>query len=183
MRLQPFLFAVAVIGGVFVMIPRPDGTVEAGAPEQRYTSSSSPWSKNPSRQAARAQATSEWYGGEISLPREPDGHFYADVLVEGSRGRMMVDTGASVIALTGEDARAMGVDWNESDVRPVARGANGDVLGVPVTLDSVALGDLELHGVEAIVVPEGLAISLLGQSFLGRVKRVEIQGDKMVLAS
>ena len=94
---------------------------------------------------------------------------------------MLVDTGATVVALTANDAAMMGVDWNPGDVRPVARGASGDVYGVPVTLDRIDVGGIEARRVPAVVVPEGLDISLLGQSFLSKVKRVEVTGDEMVL--
>lgn len=123
----------------------------------------------------------QWLAGELVLPRQRNGHFYADVDVGSASARMLVDTGASVIALTGEDADMMGVRWDQSEVRPVAKGASGPVLGVPVTLERVQVGQLEARGVEAVVVPEGLDVSLLGQSFLSRIERVEIGADRMVL--
>jgi aspartyl protease family protein len=52
---------------------------------------------------------------------------------------------------------------------------------VPVTLDRVQLGNREVQSVEAVVIPDGLGVSLLGQSFLERVGRVEISGNTMVL--
>ncbi len=115
------------------------------------------------------------------LPRAADGHFYADVTVEGVTKEMLIDTGASVIALTGPDAEAMGLYWTEADVAPVARGASGTVYGVPITLNLVQLGDFEAQAVEAVIVPRGLGVSLLGQSFLSQVGRVEIEGEQMVL--
>ena len=128
-----------------------------------------------------AARTEEWFAGEVVLPRAFDGHFYADVSVDGGSAKMLVDTGASTVALTGEAADAMGIYWNPADVRPVARGASGLVYGVPVRLERVLLGQIEAQGVEAVVVPEGLDISLLGQSFLSQIERVEIEQDRMVL--
>lgn len=122
-----------------------------------------------------------WNSGELVLPRADDGHFYADVTFDGGSAQMMVDTGASIVALTGADAEAAGVQWSEDQVQPVARGANGTVYGVPVTLGRVQVGDLEAQRVEAIVVPEGLDVSLLGQSFLSKIQRVEIEQDRMLL--
>ncbi|KRA79776.1 TIGR02281 family clan AA aspartic protease [Altererythrobacter sp. Root672] len=121
--------------------------------------------------------------GPIVLPREADGHFYADVIIDAASSEMLVDTGATVIALTDEDAKSMGIEWNQDQVRPVARGASGDVYGVNVVLDTVRVGDLEVRGVEAIVVPDGLDISLLGQSFLSRVGKVQIETNRMILGS
>lgn len=144
-------------------------------------------SSNPARPDAPLQASTgiaaqdQWLAGETRLPRQHDGHFYADAIVDGQSTRMLVDTGASVIALTGEDAQAIGLTWDAEDVHPVARGANGAVYGVPVTLQQVSLGGLEAHEVKAIIVPEGLGISLLGQSFLSRIGRVEIRDGAMVL--
>lgn len=123
----------------------------------------------------------QWLAGEVVLPREADGHFYADVGVDGATARMLVDTGASVVALTAEDADALGIAWNPEAVRPVARGANGVVRGVPVTIERMQLGQIEVSGVEAVVVPEGLGISLLGQSFLSRINKVEMDHEQMVL--
>ena len=59
--------------------------------------------------------------------------------------------------------------------------ASGTVYGVPVTLAKVRLGGFETSGVRAVVVPEGLEVSLLGQSFLSQIDKVEIQQDNMIL--
>jgi len=119
--------------------------------------------------------------GQVVLPRAGDGHFYADVLVDGETAHMLVDTGASVVALTGEDADTLGVAWNPQAIQPVARGASGDVYGVRVTIGRMQLGEFEVQGVDAVVVPEGLGISLLGQSFLSQIPRIAMDREKMVL--
>lgn len=126
-------------------------------------------------------ANVQWLAGETALNRHPDGHFYADVVIDGASVSMMVDTGASIIALTGADAQAIGLSWDETDVRPVARGASGEVRGVAVTLERVAVGGIEAENVQAIIVPDGLGVSLLGQSFLSHLGRVDTRGDVMVL--
>ena len=132
--------------------------------------------------ARQATARPAWYGGAMVLPRAGDGHFYAQARIDTRDYRMLVDTGASVVALTGEDARNIGLDWDPNALVPVAHGASGPVLGVPVVLDSIAVGDFEARGVQAIVVPEGLPVSLLGQSFLSHVAKVEIARDELTLA-
>ncbi|UAB78149.1 TIGR02281 family clan AA aspartic protease [Erythrobacter sp. SCSIO 43205] len=133
-------------------------------------------------QAGGQSANSDWYSGSHTLKRAYDGHFYAEANVNGRSMRMMVDTGASVIALTGADARAAGISWSLNEVRPIGRGASGDVYGVVRTLEEVEIGGFTKHNVRAIVVPEGLDVSLLGQSFLGEIASVEIQGDQMRLS-
>lgn len=127
-------------------------------------------------------ATSDWNAGTHTLTREYDGHFYANTSVNGASLRMLVDTGASVIALTGSDARAAGMYWDQSEVRPVARGASGTVYGVVRQIDVVDVGGFTRRNVRAMIVPEGLDISLLGQSYLGQIGSVKIEGNQMVLS-
>ena len=126
-------------------------------------------------------STEQWYADDVILRRGAGGHFYADVSTDSGTVTMLIDTGASIVALTGEDAEAMGVEWDPADVQPVARGANGAVYGVNVTLDQIQLGQLEAQNVQAVVVPEGLGISLLGQSFLSKIDSVQMVDNKMVL--
>jgi len=172
MKFGPFV-AITVAVGAFVgwFAPRAPGPV--------------PQTKAASEQDSSAQLDvlqqDQWLAGEVVLPRSDDGHFYAEVMVEGTSTLMLVDTGATTVALTGEDAEALGLSWTDGDIRPVAKGASGTVYGVPVTLQHVQLGELEAKEISAIVVPEGLGISLLGQSFLSQIERVEMDQDRMVL--
>lgn len=124
-----------------------------------------------------------WYGGAMVLDRQGDGHFYADVQIDTGDYHMLVDTGASVVALTGDDARNIGLDWDPDALAPVARGASGPVMGVPVTIPEMSVGDFEAHDVQAVIVPDGLAVSLLGQSFLRNVKNVTIADDTLTLSN
>ncbi len=132
--------------------------------------------------AQNVPATSGW-GDELVLQRERDGHFYAEVSVDGVPTRMLVDTGASVVALTGDDALAMGLYWDDQEVQPVAEGASGAVHGVRTSIPRLRLGEFEASNVDAIIVPEGLGISLLGQSFLETIGDVRIADDRMVLGN
>lgn len=130
---------------------------------------------------ARRESYAAWVAGTTELPRAADGHFYAEAQVNGSSVHFLVDTGASVVALTGADARAAGLSWSDAEVRVVAQGASGPVSGVAVTLDRLSLGGHEARNVSAVIVPEGLAISLLGQSFLSTFHPVRIEQERMVL--
>jgi aspartyl protease family protein len=130
---------------------------------------------------SQAAALQSWNVGQAVLHREADGHFYANVGVEGSQYRFLVDTGASMVALTGADAEAMGLYWDEASVRQIGRGASGAVYGVPVRIPRMDVGGFEARNVEAAIIPEGLGISLLGQSYLSRIDNVEISDDEMRL--
>lgn len=133
------------------------------------------------RHSNSSASYASWVAGATELPRAADGHFYADTQINGSQVEFLMDTGATMVALTGADARAAGLNWSDADVHQVARGASGPVYGVSVTLDRVALGGHEARDVAAIVVPEGLNVSLLGQSFLSTIHPVRIEHDRMVL--
>ena len=120
--------------------------------------------------------------GEVVLRASADGHFYANVTVNGVAMRFLVDTGASNIALSAEDARRLGFDPDRLDYFLPVTTANGDTLAARVTLDEVRLGSIAFERVSAAVMPPGaLATSLLGMSFLDRLSGFEIAGDKLVL--
>jgi aspartyl protease family protein len=118
--------------------------------------------------------------GAIELRRETNGHFYADVDINGSPIRVLVDTGASGIALSRDDARRAGLAISAGMFEVIGKGANGDVHGEYVQLDRVSLGSTTAEGVPAVVLDSGEQ-SLLGQSFLSKFDTVEIRGDTMVL--
>lgn len=122
-----------------------------------------------------------WAPEPSVLERQSDGHFYVRANVNQTTTRFLVDTGASVVALTGDDARAAGLTWSNEDLVPIGQGASGTVYGVPVTLDSVELGDTEARKISGAIIPQGLPVSLLGQSFLSHVDSVRIEGDRMTL--
>ena len=128
------------------------------------------------------QPETNWYSGDHILDRASDGHFYAEAYVSGTPVRMMVDTGASVIALTGSDANAVGLYWDNSEVRHIGSGASGAVYGVPARLDRVDIGGMTRQNVDAVIIPEGLEISLLGQSYLSQVGSVQISGNQLVMS-
>lgn len=120
--------------------------------------------------------------GEMVLQQQADGHFYASPRVNMVAIDALVDTGASVIALTGSDAEAIGLSWDPNAVRVIGQGASGDVMGVPVRLERVELGTFEVRDVDAVIIPEGLHVTLLGQSFLSRIPSVEIADGQMSLS-
>lgn len=119
---------------------------------------------------------------ESVLVRQEDGHFYANVEVGSNEVRFMVDTGASGIALTAEDAETLGFSWNDNELGVVGRGVSGNVFGKRVRLPSVRLGSVETTDVEAVIIPSGLDVSLLGQSFLSKAATVKIENDEMTIS-
>lgn len=119
--------------------------------------------------------------GEVQLTRASDSHFYADAEVDGANIRMMVDSGASVVALTRRDAEAIGIDVDRLPISGSARTAGGEVPVRQVMLESVEVDGVEVRRVRAAVVDSDMGISLLGQTYLSRLNAVAVEGDVMTL--
>ena len=131
--------------------------------------------------AAAEAAGNSGSPGEALLSRSSDSHFYANVDIDGINIRVMVDSGASIMALTRRDAEAIGIDVDRLPISGTARTAGGDVPMRSVMLDSVDIDGLEVRRVEAAVVDADMGVSLLGQSYLSRLAAVNVEGDTMTL--
>ncbi|MFW2850648.1 retropepsin-like aspartic protease family protein [Sphingomonas sp. TX0543] len=117
---------------------------------------------------------------ETVIQRDDSGHFYAFATVNNEPVRFVVDTGATTVALTAEDARRAHVSVDPSQFVPVGYGAGGEVRGQPVTLDRIELDGKAVGAVRAVVLPD-LRVSLLGQSYLRQIGSVSISNNEMRL--
>lgn len=151
---------------------------------QQASTAAEPWfGDESSRPAARSQGwggSSSAESSEVRLTRHANGHFYADVDVNGTAVEFMIDTGATGIALTAEDARRAGVALDMAASAYVGEGAGGALTGQRVTLDRVKLGSRASSQVQAVVI-DGASTNLLGQSFLSSFQEVNVRGDVMTL--
>lgn len=120
-------------------------------------------------------------GEAIELRRANDGHFWADVEIDGVKVQMMVDTGASMIALTPRDARLIGLDPDNLRYTTPVSTAQGETMAAPVTLGRVTLGTIEMSRVPAEVMRENTDTSLLGMTFLNRLDGYEVRNDALLL--
>ncbi|MDO9384126.1 MAG: TIGR02281 family clan AA aspartic protease [Hyphomicrobiaceae bacterium] len=120
--------------------------------------------------------------GTVELKAGRNGHFQARADINGRGLPVMVDTGASIVVLTYEDAQAAGVYVKASDFTQPVSTANGTSRVAPVTLDRVSIGDITVHDVRAAVAGPGLLKqTLLGMSFLNKLQRVDMRDGMMVL--
>ena len=120
--------------------------------------------------------------GTVSLPAGAYGHFEAKAEINGRTIDVMVDTGASLVALTYDDAQRLGIYVKPGDFTHVAQTANGTARVAPVTISRVTIGDITVRNVPAVVSERGKSDrTLLGMSFLGRLSRVEMRGGTLVL--
>jgi aspartyl protease family protein len=156
-----------------------------------WTIGGGPWSRPSSAPVAQAPAhvavaTEDWKrphssSGTVVIARGLQGHFFTDGDVAGKPMNFLVDTGATTVALSREQAQAVGVDIANLayDRRMVT--ASGEVRGASVTLPELSIGDIRLLEVRAVVIDAPTPIALLGQSFLDRIDKVSIEGDRMTL--
>jgi len=118
----------------------------------------------------------------VTIRKDERGHFAVEGQVDGRRVGFMVDTGASVIALTERDAGRLGYHPAYRDYRIAIRTANGTIRGAPISLGMVEVGGVMVRNVDAIVLPdEALSENLLGLSFLSRLRRFEYREGHLVL--
>jgi aspartyl protease family protein len=118
----------------------------------------------------------------LVVGRGRNGHFDVDAVIGGRRVNFLVDTGASIIALTAEDAARLGIKPSARDRVARMETANGIVLARHVRLASVEIGSLLVQDVDAVVMPAGkLSQNLLGMSFLSRLRRYEFRSGQLVM--
>ncbi len=108
-------------------------------------------------------------GTRIVLPVGSGGHFMSAGKINGREVNFMVDTGATMVALAVADAERIGLNYKSGQAMQ-ANTANGVSQAWHVKLGSVRIGDVEVHDVDAAVVPQGMPFVLLGNSFLNRFK-------------
>lgn len=120
--------------------------------------------------------------GTVVIAADRSGHFTTRGRVGDIDINLVIDTGASVVALTGRDARRLGLTPDPSRYIAKISTANGMVHAAPVVLDAISIGDVTVRQVAAVVMPDnGLTVSLLGMSFLSRLARYEVRGNTLVL--
>lgn len=117
----------------------------------------------------------------IEVPRSFDGHYYLTLDINDVPVRFVIDTGASQMVLSQQDARRVGIDPGDLDFFGSASTANGIVRTAPVVLDEVALGTIRDTRLPAVVNGGEMDESLLGMTYLGLYDRIEITNGQLIL--
>jgi aspartyl protease family protein len=136
----------------------------------------------PARPASEPATRVSSGPSSVVVSRDTFGRFRADGRIDGRELQFTVDTGASIVALTADDAAQLGIHPSAAEYTMLISTANGTVRAAPTTLDMVEVGDIMVHDVAAVVMPDGaLRDNLLGLSFLSRLRHFEYSEGKMVL--
>ena len=118
-------------------------------------------------------------GSRVVLSADSRGHFMTQGAINGRPVTFMLDTGATSIALSADDALRIGLDYSKGQ-RVVMNTANGQAQGYRLRLQSVRVGDVEVYDIDAIVSPQAMPFVLLGNSFINRFS-MRRDADQMVL--
>ena len=172
------LLLLALVLGLPLLIGIQNNSVRSAQAETEIV-------KLPPQQTAPSQAE-QYAAAAISSSRSvtlhlEDGHYWADARVNSGQVHFLVDTGASVIALTKQDARRIGVNIRAGGQTARMSTANGEITVPVVTLKRVRIGNVEVTDVPAVVIEEGLSTSLLGMSFLSKLKSWQTTQAGLVL--
>lgn len=118
----------------------------------------------------------------IAIHANREGQFLTRAKINNEDTLLMVDTGATVVALSYESAEEIGIRVNDSDFTKAARTANGVSKVAHVNIDEITIGDITVKNIKAIVVEPGkLDVNLLGMNFLSKLSRFEFSGKKLIL--
>jgi aspartyl protease family protein len=132
--------------------------------------------------AAKPARAAPVLSGILRVPDRGDGHFQVEARIGARRIPFMVDTGATIVALTWETGRDLGLVSAGDTMDFAVSTANGTVRGKSVIIPRVDVESLSVPSVKGVVLPRGaLSSNLLGMSFLGRLKQFSVARNTLVL--
>jgi len=120
-------------------------------------------------------------GAPARIARAEDGHYWATGDVDGRSVQFLVDTGATAVSLTPDDARSLGIDTQALKYDSEVITAQGHARAAAVKLATLSVHGAVVSDVDALVIEKGLQTSLLGMSYLGRLSRFEASPTALVL--
>lgn len=120
-------------------------------------------------------------GNEVRIRMAPDGHFWARAKVNGVERRMLIDSGATVTAISEATARAASVD-RDPDIMPIVlRTANGLAQASPATVDTLQVGGITGRQLKVVTSPALGELDVLGMNFLSKLASWRVEGRTLVL--
>lgn len=133
------------------------------------------------RQLLATGVPSQPGGYQMTIPAAANGHFLVDAMANSGEVQFLIDTGASGILLTQEDAQKAGIHPASLSFNQRVQTANGDILVARANLRQIRIGGLTVHDMEVWVTRSPMPISLLGMTFLSRLSSYEARKDGLVL--
>jgi aspartyl protease family protein len=170
--LAAFLMAFAVLAPIQLgKVTRPDDA-DAGRKEPELTAAN----REPER---RTQALG---GRSARIEAGRGGHYTVEARMNGRPIEVLVDTGATLVAINESTARRLGIQLTPADFKYRVRTANGITEAAAATIKEIRIGQVIVRDVEASVSRDSaLSTTLLGMSFLGKLRKVSFEGGDMIL--
>lgn len=120
-------------------------------------------------------------GGEVRIPMARDGHFWVDAQIGATKTRMLVDSGATVTALSSETARRAGIEADATLVPLLMKTANGTVRADAGTIDRLVIGPAEAKSLKVVISPALGGTDILGMNFLSELASWRVEGRTLIL--
>lgn len=120
-------------------------------------------------------------GEEMRLRMAPDGHFWATVSLDGVERRMLVDSGATVTAISEDTAAAAGLAPGRTSIPVMIRTANGTVVARSSRVEELRLGNIKAGDLGVVISPAFGGVDVLGMNFLSRLKSWRVEGKTLIL--
>jgi aspartyl protease family protein len=135
-----------------------------------------------SAEAAISAANAEAAQGDVrAIRKSSDGHYWANGRVNGENVRFLVDTGATAVSLTPDDARRLGFEPGSLNYKSQVITASGPARAAPVKLANLTVSGARIDNVDALVIERGLDTSLLGMTYLGRLSSFQATRQALIL--
>ena len=119
-------------------------------------------------------------GNELRVRMAPDGHFWVDANINGVKRRMLIDSGATVTALSTETAKAGGVGTGTGLAPVILRTANGATAARTGTIDELRVGNIVARNLRVVSSP-GLDLDVIGMNFLSELDSWRVEGRTLIL--
>nr|WP_315383345.1 TIGR02281 family clan AA aspartic protease [uncultured Sphingomonas sp.] len=119
-------------------------------------------------------------GDTVRIRMSPDGHFWARVMLNGAERRMLIDSGATITAISERTAREAEVQTSDG-LPAIIETANGSVAARRARIAEVSLGPLKMHDLGVVVSQSFGELDVLGMNFLSRLHSWRVEGDVLVL--
>ncbi len=120
-------------------------------------------------------------GRETRVPLAPDGHFWLRAKVNGQPANFLVDTGATLTAVSAETANRLGLEPRDAGIPIRMQTANGAVAAQLTTIDDLRFGNVAAHGLDAIIAPGLGPTNVIGMNLLSRLASWRVEGNTMIL--
>ena len=120
-------------------------------------------------------------GAETHVPMAEDGHFWIEAMVNGAPRRFLVDTGATLTAVSEELAAETGIAPAPGRMPVQLRTANGTMAARLATVDSLAFGNIVARDLDAVIVPGMGGMNVVGMNFLSRLKSWRVEDGDLIL--